>query len=146
MIQKLIRLPISLMFGRGYWPVASQEGLRLYYVNHAQWGEVESAKVIHFLFLPHLKIRLQRRKATSLMRSWYFPLYFWGVEKFLDNVQRLAPADSPLRAVVTPELELKCQRVSPKGLFLIALMSGTFLAWAIVFIAQFALIFRILKF
>lgn len=123
MIQKMLRLPITILLGRGYWPIASREGLRLYRINFLRWENTAEVEFKKILFLPHFKVRLHSHQMPIPLKQWYFPLYFWGVEEFISNLRIFAPENSPFTAAVSEENIQKLTMISPQGLCVLAVLT-----------------------
>lgn len=117
----------SLSFGRGYWPIADEKGIRLYRVNFMPWDCAESAIETSFLGLPHLRIRLKKALPPFFMRTWSIPLYFWSVENFIQDVLVNAPSDSPVRQCIAGSTQRSWTRASTITTVVAALIFLVFL-------------------
>lgn len=78
----------------GIWSVSiieiGQNGVTLYRVNKLDWSDVSSAKTVHFLGLPH--IRVGRKKGLP----FWIPLYFQGQRPIGYALAACAPEASAL--------------------------------------------------
>ncbi|MBC87231.1 MAG: hypothetical protein CL677_08635 [Bdellovibrionaceae bacterium] len=130
---RMLQLPVPPI-GK-YGPVANENGVTFYYVNHFKWSEVQDAQLHYFHgVLPYIKVK--RIGSNKYAFWWWVALYLGGFENFKADVLEHAPAENPF----VIELLKYTDRPSKKkvifyfiGVFIVEILFFGFLFWLIDF-------------